>query len=48
MLTLLYTQNARRSQDSLRDLLSHYAEKEEKTLVMVPEQQVLDVKFKDL
>ena len=42
MLTLLYTQNARRSQDSLRDLLSHYAEKEEKTLVMVPEQQVLE------
>lgn len=42
MLTLLYTQNARRGQDHLRELLSRYANKEEKTLVMVPEQQVLE------
>ena len=42
MLTLLYTQNARRSQDALRDLLFRYAQTEEKTLVMVPEQQVLE------
>jgi len=42
MLTLLYTQNARRGQDALRELLARYAEKAEKTLVMVPEQQVLE------
>lgn len=42
MLTLLYTQNARAGQNTLHELLSRYAEKDEKTLVMVPEQQVLE------
>ena len=43
MLTLLYTQNMRKGQKSLWEILSVYAEKDEKTLVMVPEQQVLEV-----
>lgn len=42
MLTLLYTQNAQRGQSALREILASYAEKDEKTLVMVPEQQVLE------
>lgn len=42
MLTLLYTKNARRGQDTLRELLATFAQKDEKTLVMVPEQQVLE------
>ena len=42
MLTLLYAPNARTGQKTLKELLSVYAQKEEKTLVMVPEQQVLE------
>jgi len=42
MLTLLYTRNAQRGQKSLREILTSYAEKDEKTLIMVPEQQVLE------
>lgn len=42
MLTLHYAPRARAGQSTLKELLSAYAQKEEKTLVMVPEQQVLE------